>query len=192
MLKTIPSSQFKVIPWKNGLGKTTELAISKDGTLSDFDWRISMADVTEDGDFSDFSGYERNLILLSGNGMTLTFDKHQDISLKQTLDIANFNGGWPTRATLSDGPIVDFNLMTRQGSYTPQVSCYRDNQVVDLSGVGTYFVYSPSHPVRVRFNDTPCPLPAGHLLHCEGDERAILQLEGEQMIVIRLQSSSAA
>ena len=47
MLNIIPPSQFKSIPWKNGKGTTTELAVSAGGSMQDFDWRISMADVAD-------------------------------------------------------------------------------------------------------------------------------------------------
>jgi len=55
MLTIISPQQFKQIPWKNGKGTTTELAISDGGTLDHFAWRLSIASVVEDGEFSDFS-----------------------------------------------------------------------------------------------------------------------------------------
>jgi len=35
---------------------------------------LSIAEVERSGDFSDFSGYERTIMLLEGNGMELMFD----------------------------------------------------------------------------------------------------------------------
>jgi environmental stress-induced protein Ves len=47
------------MPWKNGGGETTEIAVFPDGAgLSDFDWRVSMARVDGDGPFSSFPGIE--------------------------------------------------------------------------------------------------------------------------------------
>jgi len=61
LITIISPQQFKKTPWKNGKGETTELAISEGGTLENFDWRLSIASVTEDGAFSYFTGYCRNL-----------------------------------------------------------------------------------------------------------------------------------
>ena len=77
MHKIISPDQFKTIAWKNGQGETTELAISPGGTLADFDWRLSMASVVSDGAFSDFTGYDRQLILLNGHGIKLAHDDKQ-------------------------------------------------------------------------------------------------------------------
>ena len=50
---------FITMPWRNGLGSTIELV--KHWSGDSFQWRLSMADVTQDGAFSDFSGYDRSL-----------------------------------------------------------------------------------------------------------------------------------
>ena len=52
MINIITPEQFNTIPWKNGKGQTTELAISENGSIDDFDWRLSIASVVEDGAFS--------------------------------------------------------------------------------------------------------------------------------------------
>ena len=70
-INIISPEQYKTIPWKNGLGETTELAINEGGDVTNFDWRLSIARVTKDGFFSDFSNYSRNLILISCKGLRL-------------------------------------------------------------------------------------------------------------------------
>jgi hypothetical protein len=109
-------SDYKLMPWKNGRGATTELAIHPQGSDLDslpFDWRVSMADVVEDGDFSLFPGYDRSLVLAKGAGMELEFD---GASAPQRLAIpghaAIFSGDWLTRGRLLGGPVRDFNVMS--------------------------------------------------------------------------------
>ena len=72
------------MPWKNGGGSTTEIAIAPAGASvsSGFDWRVSMADVVSDGPFSAFNGYDRQLALLSGGGMVLSGLPDGDITLR--------------------------------------------------------------------------------------------------------------
>jgi len=115
--KLLGPDDYKVMPWKNGRGATTELAIEPAGAaLADFDWRISVADVTEDGDFSRFPGYDRTLVVAEGNGMELEFD---GASAPQRLagpgHGAMFSGDWLTRGRLIDGPVRDFNVMSARG-----------------------------------------------------------------------------
>ena len=59
-------------PWKNGGGATREIACWPPGTgLDSFDWRISVATIAADGAFSVFSGIDRSITLLSGDGVLL-------------------------------------------------------------------------------------------------------------------------
>ncbi len=102
MLTIIEPIQFKTIPWKNGLGETTELAINDNASLDDFIWRISIASVINDGVFSDFSGYDRNLVLIEGKGINLQHDAKSTDLLEKTLDVASFDGGGETLGRLLD------------------------------------------------------------------------------------------
>ncbi len=45
------------MPWRNGKGNTIELLKEDLPNRDGFAWRLSMADVTSDGEFSNFSDY---------------------------------------------------------------------------------------------------------------------------------------
>jgi len=83
-------THYKKMRWKNGAGYTFELARSAGDDLDAFDWRISMADVKTSGDFSKFSGLQRILTVLEGQGLVL----HIDGEARQlnTLQSAQFSG----------------------------------------------------------------------------------------------------
>ena len=69
MTLLIPYAGLESAPWKNGGGSTTEIAIAPPGAgLDDFDWRISLATISEDGPFSVFPGIDRTLILHTTEG----------------------------------------------------------------------------------------------------------------------------
>ena len=51
---------------------------------------------------------------MHGKGMTLTDQVGQQWRLSETLDAAHFKGEDLIDACLHDGPILDFNLMTRR------------------------------------------------------------------------------
>lgn len=196
MITVISPEYFKTIPWKNGLGSTTELAISPNSTLADFDWRLSIATVANDGVFSDFSGYERNLILIEGNGLTLKHDSGQVDELSQLLDIANFDGGWQTDGLLTNGTIKDFNIMAKQGYYQTNVCTYIAKQVVTLDPKlsSLCFAYSLSGEIQIVQGDHKLFAPKGFLCRIDNQESASdkdINLIGEHMIVIELTQQEA-
>jgi len=102
---------YELVPWKNGLGMTREVANARraDGAML---WRISLATVDRDGPFSDFTGYKRIIMMLSGDGMTLDFGSHGKAVMDRPFVPVLFDGAWPTAATLHGGPTRDLNVVT--------------------------------------------------------------------------------
>ena len=112
-------------PWKNGGGATREIACWSAGTgLDSFDWRISVATIAADGAFSVFSGIDRSITLLSGDGVLLHGERGTH-RLDQPLVPFAFAGETPIRATLLGGASEDFNVMTRRGRCRADVKVWR-------------------------------------------------------------------
>lgn len=191
MIDIIHPSEFKIIPWKNGKGTTTELAISKGGTLADFDWRLSIASVVEDGDFSDFSGYFRNLILIEGKGIRLEHDQEGIDELRELLSFASFDGGCKTRGSLLNGEITDFNLMTKTGKYQVDVETYLEAQQVKLLAAEFCFIYALTGDVLLSSVDNSIrqQVPSKHLIQISADAADQFIVKGQQLIVINLNLS---
>lgn len=191
MIKIISPNQFKKIPWKNGKGMTTELAISEGGTISEFDWRLSIASVVEDGEFSDFTGYMRHLVLIEGNGIELHHDGTKIDKLETILDVAAFDGGRKTMGVLQAGPITDFNLMTKTGRIEPIVETYRAYQEIQLKSCDLCFVYGVTDQLElVQINENVNQaVPAGHLIQIETPMVGQLAVKGQNLLVIYLNSS---
>lgn len=196
MLKIIEPTQFKTIPWKNGQGETTELAINKGGALDNFDWRLSIATVVNDGFFSDFSGYHRNLVLIEGNGISLQHDDKQLDVLKKVLEISSFSGSCKTYGKLSNGTIKDFNIMT-SNNIVPHVHCYHEPQqvVIRLSTTSVCFAYSLTDDITVeRFREENTIVPPGSLAkvsaqHAElNNDQLTVVLTGKNMIIVQLET----
>jgi uncharacterized protein len=114
-------------PWKNGAGLTREIAVGpKGGTVSDFDWRFSLAEVERDAPFSAFPGIARCIVLLHGAGMRLRSDRGEfDHRLDQPLVPYHFSGDTPLSATLIDGPSSDFNVMAQRSAWTCEATAQR-------------------------------------------------------------------
>ena len=184
----ISPDKFRSIPWKNGKGQTIELAINEGANLEDFDWRLSMADVVEDGTFSDFSGYLRNLVLIKGKAITLVHDETTTDTLKNYLDFATFDGGCITQGILPGGPITDFNIITNQNKYDVIVATYPYDSKVELSYGEYIWAYSLTDATKVISDQHPeILLPAKHLIQI-ANHSAINKtvIYGSELIVVTL------
>jgi environmental stress-induced protein Ves len=112
-MRLIRAAEHRVMPWKNGLGSTTEVAVHPPGAgLEDFDWRISMASVTADGPFSAFTNIDRTLCVLDGAGILLDVAGRKPEVLTPTSAPCAFPGDAATSASLIDGAITDLNIMS--------------------------------------------------------------------------------
>lgn len=108
------ASEYRVMPWKNGGGSTTEIEIWPAGaTLDGFDWRLSMARIEADGPFSAFPGIDRTLTLLDGARVDLEVEGKPAV-LTPDRPTLQFTGEDRVASTVPAGPIVDFNVMTRR------------------------------------------------------------------------------
>jgi hypothetical protein len=190
MLTIISPDQFKTIPWKNGKGITTELAINEGGTLDDFAWRLSIASVVENGEFSNFTGYWRNLVLISGTGISLQHalnDKTKTDHLSELLQISSFDGASKTQGRLVNDKITDFNIMVKMGEYKNEVSTYTEDKEVKINPCDLCFVYSLTDEVIITTaNESNQQIPAQHLLKISSPMTNAITVSGKMMIVVRL------
>lgn len=108
MIEVLKADQYTKMLWKNGAGYTLEIARSQ-GEI-EFDWRISMANVTTSGPFSLFPNKQRIITVLDGQGIVLHVDDLPARSLKLG-DIFAFHGESQVHSELVDGAIRDLNLI---------------------------------------------------------------------------------
>ncbi|TXD63915.1 HutD family protein [Ralstonia sp. TCR112] len=116
-MKLIPADAMRRMPWKNGGGVTTEIAIAPAGaTLDNFDWRVSTAQVDAAGPFSRFAGIDRSLAVIAGGRLTMHCADAEAVTLAPGEAPARFPGEAEVHATL-DAPLSDFNVMTRRDAW---------------------------------------------------------------------------
>jgi len=129
----IPFAGLSAIPWKNGGGSTTTIAVGPpESTLENFEWRVSLATIAEDGPFSSFPGVDRTLALVDGHGMTLDIDGSERVILCESGPVLAFDGESQVLAKLNRGPTTDFNVMTRSDC------CYHQFGRRRLAGKSTF------------------------------------------------------
>lgn len=182
----LPAFEYQRMRWKNGLGWTREIAREPAGE-GPFDWRLSIAEIDHDCDFSAFPGLRRSLVLLEGQGMRLDFADGTQTTLQPPHGRVDFSGDAALHCHLLDGPTRDFNLI-----WNPQ----RVDATVHhrpLAGSMVFFVgpgrewaiYVLSGQATVDASTNRVSLAPGDSLRlrAEASGRAILEGAGELLAV---------
>ncbi|MEJ7747262.1 MAG: HutD family protein [Luteimonas sp.] len=117
--RVIPANEYRRQRWRNSAGWTREICKSPD--VDDWHWRLSIAEIEQDAQFSSFPGIDRELVLLSGRGLNLRFDHSELHHLEPPHGRARFAGERGVRGELVDGPTHDFNLMWRRDAIDAQL-----------------------------------------------------------------------
>lgn len=118
----IPANEYRRERWKNGAGWTREIhAHPATAPARGWDWRLSIAEIEDDAPFSAFPGVDRELVLLSGNGLRLRFEDGALHALLPPHDRLRFPGERAVAGELIDGPTQDFNLMWRRDTIDAQL-----------------------------------------------------------------------
>ena len=185
--KIYSPQSFQTLPWRNGLGSTIELLAETPNKNEAFSWRLSIASVANDGPFSDFSGYDRTLLLLEGSGITLNKPNGIFKVLNSSLDYANFKGEDLIDATLHNGPIKDFNIMTLRSICTSSVTAIDETSESLLNiNADKLLVYSIK-PVNIQIGlEVSIGLEANHLLQFNYYINNTMILDKTQAIVIQI------
>lgn len=139
--RVLKRETYRAMPWRNGRGVTREIA-REPATGGEFAWRLSLADIEADGDFSAYPGYSRALVLVSGNRLQLRFRGHGHCRLNPTKRGTRFEGDWRTHCVVPDGRCTDLSLIVRKGAAgrptaivrAPRVLRLRAARILELSG----------------------------------------------------------
>ncbi len=131
-MQIIERSSFVTARWRNGGGVTHEVARREaNGRMI---WRISIAEVERDGPFSLFTGYERILTVIEGNGMTLHHTDSDRSVLAKPFEPVRFSGDAAIDGKLIDGPCRDFNLIFDLKYFEARLTVARAVEAVGVAG----------------------------------------------------------
>lgn len=158
---------FRTMPWKDGGGVTTELAIDPPGATvtGPFRWRLSMAKVERSGPFSCFPGMDRSLAVIEG-AMEVEVDgaRHR---LALGSEVLRFPGDAPASGTVTEGPVLDFNLISDRSRVRHRLERLRIGPgTVVLDEGRLRLLFPPDGPLQVEGWGR---LDARELLRVDGD-----------------------
>ena len=99
----------------------------------DWRWRLSVAESDQAAQFSAFPGVDRELVLLTGNGLRLRFDDGESRELRAPCQGLRFSAERPVRGEPIDGPTRQLNLMWRRDRVRAELSFRRFAEPVPLA-----------------------------------------------------------
>lgn len=188
----IPANEYRRERWRNQLGWTREIlrldAAARPVDGDDWDWRLSIAEIEQDAAFSAFPGIERELVLLSGNGLRLRFGDGELHELHPPHGKLRFAGERSVHGELVDGTTHDFNLMWRRERVQAQL-WHRPlvgPMVIFAEPGQTWAVHLMAGQARFADETGLPPLAAGDtaVLAAGGERlRAVLEGGGEVLLV---------
>jgi environmental stress-induced protein Ves len=112
MITLLKKSAYKESLWKNGLGRTAQIAMyPEESSLEEnnFLWRISSAHINQENPFSLFEGCERKLIVWKGEGLLLN-----DIQMLPHTPLT-FSGEENIYCKLmNNNPVIDFGIIYKK------------------------------------------------------------------------------
>ncbi|MFV7501563.1 HutD family protein [Acinetobacter pittii] len=165
MIELIRADQYTKMLWKNGAGFTLEIARSQGE--ADFDWRISMADVTTSGPFSLFPNKQRIISVLDGQGMVLHVDDLPAKKLNQG-DIFAFDGESHVQSELVDGAIRDLNLIYDPAKFHARFQWLNDAaEQTFISSADLIFIFNHGDEKEVNVDDHSFQIAATETLKIE-------------------------
>jgi environmental stress-induced protein Ves len=151
-------------PWRNGGGLTRTVAAVHVGAA--LRWRVSAADITQDGPFSVFDGVDRQAVLMRGPGLVLHGPANR-WTFPALGDQQVFAGEMAVGAQLGAGPARLWNVMVARGQWRAEVQ-----------------VHQQTH---ARLDPTRCGVLvvlAGQLQVGRTNEPALLTLGAEEGLVL--------
>lgn len=172
--------------WKNGAGTTRELALGQG-------WRVSVADVASDCEFSVFERMTRTSVVLCGKGLRL---QSLQAEVKLLPDSSTtYNGDVQWRCALLGGPAVVLNVMSDAMLAEADVRVGR--RIEFGAGDGDIVVIALDGSGSIESAATVVALPPDHFLvwHESADIRAGLRATGgpeTRLVAIRLRAITFA
>ena len=159
MITLLPPANYLRTPWKNGGGTTVDIAFSGDV------WRFGRTPIVQPGPFSDYTGFDRVQVLVSGSGLVLETPKGE-IDVRQPFRPVRFTGETPIVSRLEAGPVEVVNLIGARARVKVDIAVLDEDRTLLLQP-GTHIAYSPHGDATVTVQDESYELASDHALRLD-------------------------
>ena len=172
-LAPIDPSAFRHTPWKNGGGVTIDVAESllpgfAPGSWEGMLWRFGRTAIVTPGPFSDLSGFDRQQVLVSGQGLVLE-TAAGEIDVRQPFKPVRFAGETAIVSRLEAGPVEVVNLLGDRSLVSIDLSCLTAG-ATKSQPAGIHIIYAAATPCGLAINGNACEIAGGHALRIDAGE----------------------
>mgnify|MGYP000908241803 CR=1 FL=1 len=140
-INLLKKQNYRSMPWRNGKGFTSEIAIfptQSTAVENNFSWRLSSADVVENGLFSYFPNCHRYLAIIDGQGLNLRFENEKKLITQNSF--IHFSGEEKVHCELINGKVKDLNLIVKKNAHHIQFEILNTTVNGLLKGTSIIFV----------------------------------------------------
>ena len=159
MLTLLDPASYLRTPWKNGGGTTVDIAFSGDV------WRFGRTPIVQPGPFSDYAGFDRVQVLVSGSGLVLETPQGE-IDVRQPFRPVRFAGETPIVSRLEAGPVEVVNLIGARAQVRVDIAVLDEDRTLLLQP-GTHIVYSPHGDAAVAVQGNERKLASDYALRLD-------------------------
>jgi environmental stress-induced protein Ves len=161
---------FRHMPWKNGGGVTIDIAVAMlpgfaAGSWEGIVWRFSRTAIVTPGAFSDLSGYDRELTLVSGEGLVLGTPVGE-IDVRQPFRPVRFAGETSIVSRLEAGPVEEVNLIGDRSRVSIDLSCLSGG-AMSACPAGVHIIYAATSSCELSINGNASGIAAGHAMRID-------------------------
>ena len=123
-------------PWRNGAGWTRTVCVH--AVADQVLWRVSVADITAAGKFSQFDGMDRTAVMVQGGQLRLS-NADVQLDFDGIGSQLQFPGEWSLHCSAPQGTTQLLNIMVRRGQATARVEVVK-NKALSLIPGGSQLV----------------------------------------------------
>lgn len=158
------------MPWKNGGGVTIDIAVTmlpgfEPGSWEGIIWRFSRTAIVTPGAFSDLSGFDRELALISGHGLVLRTPVGE-IDVRQPFKPVRFAGETSIVSRLEAGPVEVVNLIGDRSRVSIDLFCLSDG-ATKTCPAGVHIIYAAATSCELTIDGKPYEIAAGHAMRID-------------------------
>jgi uncharacterized protein len=185
-ITTLDPASYRHMPWKNGGGVTIDIAVTMlpgfaPGSWEGMVWRFSRTAIVTPGPFSDLSGYDRRLALVSGQGLVLGTPVGE-IDVRQPFRPVRFAGETSIVSRLEAGPVEVVNLIGDRSRVSIDLSCLSDGATISCPA-GVHIIYAAAGSCELSINGNACEIAAGHAMRIDaGDSFTVASRLGAAIV----------
>lgn len=159
MITLLDPAGYLRTPWKNGGGTTVDIAFSGDV------WRFGRTPIVQPGPFSDYTGYDRVQVLVSGSGLVLETPQGE-IDVRQPFRPVHFKGEAKIVSRLEAGPVEVVNLIGTRALVKVDIAILDEDRTLILQP-GTHIAYSPHGDATVAVQGAERKLASDYALRLD-------------------------